>query len=45
MCKALLCEWLLYCSGVVTRFQLCVGHRYVSGYYIVQVLSLDFSYV
>jgi hypothetical protein len=45
MCRALSYEWLLYCSCVVTRIQLCVGHCYVSGYYIVHVSSLGYSYV
>jgi len=35
----MLCEWLLYCSCVVTVIQLYVAQCYVSGYYIVHMTS------
>jgi len=43
ICSPTLCEWLLYCSCVVTVIQLYVAQRYVSGYYIVHVSSLWYS--
>jgi len=45
ICSPMLCEWLLYCSCVVTVIQLYVAQCYVSGYYIVHVSSLCYSYM
>ena len=39
------CEWLLYCSCVVTVIKLYVSQCYVSGYYTIHVSSLSYSYV
>ena len=35
----MLCEWLLYCSCVVTVIQLYVAQCYVGGYYVDRVSS------
>jgi len=45
ICGLLLCEWLLQCSCVVTVIRLYVAQCYVSGYYIVHVSSLRYSYM
>jgi len=45
ICSLILCEWLLYCSCVVTVIQLYVSQWYVSVYYIVRVSSLCYSYI
>jgi len=45
ICSPMLCEWLLYCSCVVILIQLYVAQCYVSGYYIVHVSSLWYSYM
>jgi hypothetical protein len=37
ICRPILCDWLLYCSCVVTVIQLYVAQCYVSVYYIVPV--------
>jgi len=39
ICSPMLCEWLLYCSCVVTVIQIYVAQCYVSGYYILNVSS------
>jgi len=41
----MLCEWILYCSWVVTVIQLYAAQYYVCGYYIVHVSSLWYSYM
>jgi len=41
----MLCECLLYCLCVVTVIQLYAAQCYVSGYYIVYVSSLSYSYM
>jgi hypothetical protein len=34
ICTLMLCEWIVYCSYVVTMIRLHVAQCYVSGYYI-----------
>jgi len=41
----MLCEWLLYCSRFIIVTQLYVAQSYMSGYYIVHVSSLWYSYM
>jgi len=41
-CSPMFCEWLLYCSCVVTVIPLYVAQCSVSDYYIVHVSSLSY---
>ena len=45
LCSPVLYEWLLYCPSVATVIHLYVAPCYVSGYYIVHVSSLWYSYM
>jgi hypothetical protein len=45
ICCAMLCEWLLYSSRVVTVIPLHLAQSYASGYYIAHVSSLGNSYM
>ena len=42
ICSPMLCEWLLYCSCVVTVIQLYVAQCYVGGCYIEHVSPLGY---
>ena len=37
ICSLLLCEWLLYCSSIVSSIELYVTQYYMSGYYVFHV--------
>ena len=45
ICSLMLREWLLYCPCFVNVIQLYVAQCYVSGYYILHVSALWYSYI